>query len=233
MNPDPPTSPDSAVGPVTSAVVGMLGGVAAGKSTVARSLAEAGFRILDADQIAHRLYAEDKELRRGLSSEFGADVLTPTGVDRQALGRRVFDDPSARRRLEAMVHPAVHDRLLQDLRDAAAEGVRAVLDVPLLLESGWESHCDSLIFVETAEATREARALARGWADGDRMRREAVQTPLEEKRAAADFVWSGADTARSKTIRAEFLEHLAERLLAAKSQSTNADEPDDKRVGQP
>lgn len=171
----------------------MLGGIASGKSEVARAFAGEAGEVLDADRLAHEVLAEP-EVREWIARRFGAACVGGGGIDRAALAERVFADPAARTELEARVHPVVRERLRQRLAAARARGVpRIALDVPLLLENaaahGLDSECDALIFVDADARVREARALARrGWKPGELARREAAQLPLERKRARADFV---------------------------------------------
>jgi dephospho-CoA kinase len=169
----------------------LLGGIASGKSTVARLLAGERGLVIDADAIVSELYAEPG-VRRELSEQFGPRILDADGaLDRAALGRAVFGDAGARKRLEDWIHPRVRERILARLEDARASGVpRVVLDVPLLLENDAQHHlaglCRTLVFVDAPADAREARARAnRGWPSGEVSRREAAQMPLAEKRGRA------------------------------------------------
>jgi dephospho-CoA kinase len=173
-------------------VVAVLGGIASGKSQVARRLAGSNGLLIDADALAHEVLASDAvtELVR---ARFGASVLGPDGrPDRPALARVVFADEAARRELEGWIHPRVRDRMRAELERAAHFDV-AVLDVPLLLENdavhGLCAEVDLLVFVDAPPSAREERARAtRGWSAGEVQRREALQMPLAEKRARADVV---------------------------------------------
>ncbi len=171
-------------------VIGLLGGIASGKSRVAALLARRGARVLDADALAHAELARP-EVRARIAAELGPGAIGAGGeVDRAALARRVFADPSARRRLEAIVHPGVIAAIEREIRAAAERAGRrevVVLDVPLLAEAGIVGACDELVFVGASIETREARARARGWPQGEVARREASQRPLDEKRRAATF----------------------------------------------
>jgi len=184
-----PESPDR-----RTAVLGVLGGVASGKSLVARLLAGPGGRVLDADQIAREVLESPEGVAR-LRESFGEGVLDAEGrPDREALARRVFGRPAERARLEDWIHPEVRARIWAGLERARREGVgRVVLDVPLLLEkdreSGFAAACDILIFVDSDPIDRGRRAEAqRRWEPGEVERREADQLSLEEKRAQADCV---------------------------------------------
>jgi dephospho-CoA kinase len=171
-------------------VIGLLGGVAAGKSACARHLAGANGVVLDADSLAHAALAST-ELRAPLLARFGPAAFDADGApDRAALARAAFADPSARAALEAWIHPRVRDTIRARLAQARERGVpRVVLDVPLLLENdrehGLARICDLLVFVDAPEAAREARARGRAWPAGQREQRERAQLPLADKRARA------------------------------------------------
>jgi dephospho-CoA kinase len=164
-------------------VVGILGGVASGKSEVARLLEGLGARVLDADRLG-REALRDTVIRANLVDHFGESILGDDGeVDRARLADAAFGPPSRTEGLNRIVHPAVRDRLMEESR--AAPGP-VVLDASLLLEGGLLDACDLVVFVSASEAQREARARARGWPEGERARREASQAPLALKREKAD-----------------------------------------------
>jgi dephospho-CoA kinase len=178
-------------------VLGVLGGIASGKSRAARLLAGEAGLVISADEIAHEVL-RSPEVAARVRERFGDAVLGADGLpDRGALARLAFDPargPEARRALESWTHPRVRARILERLQEARAAGTpRVVLDVPLLLENddrhGLARTCDALIFVDAGLELREERARrSRGWELGEIARREAVQLPLAEKRARADFV---------------------------------------------
>lgn len=178
-------------------VFGVLGGVAAGKSTVAALLAGENGQILAADTIAREIL-ESPEGCQALLERYGPLALDEQGVpNRPALAARIFEEPLERSWLESWTHPRVRARILSDLDQARRAGVpRVVLDVPLLMENDPQHHlmaeCDHFVFVEVSDAERDRRAVAsRGWAPGEVARREAVQLPLDIKRSKADFVIAG------------------------------------------
>lgn len=195
----------------------VLGGIASGKSQVARGLAGATGLLIDADAIAHEVLASD-EVTRLVRARFGSAVLGADGrPERAALARVVFADEAARRELEGWIHPRVRDRMRAELERAAHFDV-AVLDVPLLLENdavhGLCALVDLLVFVDAPSAAREERArAARGWSAGEVARREAHQMPLEEKRARANVVIdnSGDQAALERAVAALRSEILAQR----------------------
>lgn len=166
-------------------VIGIVGGIASGKSTVAALFAEAGLETVDADAEAREVVA-DPAIRSALRARFGAAVVTgDAGLDRAALARLVFTDPAARTDLEAITHPAIRARILARIAAAHAAGRSVLLDAPLLLEGPLHERCDSIVFVEANRSTRRARALARGWTADEWQQRETSQLPLALKRASA------------------------------------------------
>lgn len=190
--PDPDPAPDSRAS--SPLVIGVLGGIASGKSAVAALLAGKRGVVLDADRIAAEIL-ESPEILERLRGEFGREVLQDDGrVDRGALGRAIFADSGAREKLEGWIHPRVRERISAGLREAGASGRSpVVLDVPLLVENdashGLARRCDFLVFVETPAEVRDRRAQERrGWPPGEVARRERVQLPLSEKRALARHV---------------------------------------------
>lgn len=186
-------APEPSVRESRTLLLGVLGGIASGKSEVARLLAGPDGRVLDADRLAHAAL-EEPEVRTWLERRFGPAVVAGERVDRAALAAAVFSDPAARRELEQQVHPRVRAALRAGVEAARAAGVpRVVLDVPLLLENdaehGLGTQCDALVFVDADAKVRDARAVVRrGWASGELERREALQLPLATKRDRADFV---------------------------------------------
>lgn len=174
-------------------IVGLCGGVASGKSTIARLFEEHGLERIDADAIARAVSAEPAVLQ-AIEARFGRAALDPAGtaLDRAALGRLVFADAAARRDLEAITHPRIRVRIEAALAAARASGRPVVLDVPLLFEGGLWERCDEIGFVDVPDAVRGARAAARGWDAGELARREAAQLPLAVKRSRSTFIISAA-----------------------------------------
>jgi len=179
-------------------VVGLTGGIGTGKSTVAAMLAELGAVVIDADAIVHELQAPGTPLVRAIAEALGPEVLDSDGaLDRKAVAERVFADPEARRRLNALVHPPVAAEMARRLEAARARGVPlAVLDIPLLLEgrekgSGTASAFpfDAVIVVYAPQEVQVERACARDGSRPEEVRaRLRAQMPIEEKRGLADFV---------------------------------------------
>ncbi len=185
---DPATGarPAPAFRPRTPVVIGILGGIAAGKSAVAGIFASHGLRHLDADQEA-RAVATEPTVQRALTAAFGPQVLADGDLDRRALAALVFRDATARTKLEAILHPRIRARILAQLAECRQRGDSVLLDAPLLLEGGLIAWCDHVVFVDASPAVRAARASARGWSPGELAQREAAQAPLAEKRARAGY----------------------------------------------
>jgi dephospho-CoA kinase len=162
-------------------VVGLVGKIGAGKSTVARAMADLGAEVIDADRIAHDVLAEP-EVAAAIAARYGGEVLDAAGaVRRPVLAGLVFGasraHDAALADLEAIVHFRVRRRIDERLAEitAAEAGGRpavAVLDVPLLMQAGWDSRCDRLVEVVCDEAERRRRVDRRGWPDPQRHARE-------------------------------------------------------------
>ena len=160
-------------------VIGLVGRIGAGKSTVARRFAELGATVIDADRIAHDVL-EEASVVAALRDRFGAGVLDPEGrIRRRVIAERVFGaGPESVRELgwlEDLVHPRVHRRIAAALEACRHAGVTvAVLDVPLLVQAGWADACSRIVMVECPDAIRLARLAARGWSDEEQAAREAA-----------------------------------------------------------
>jgi dephospho-CoA kinase len=170
-------------------ILGLTGSIAMGKSTTAAMLRRLGVPVCDSDAIVHRAMAKGGVAVASVRRAFKG-VAKDGAVDRAALGEVVFDDPKALRRLEAILHPLVFEAQTRFLKQAAARRERlAVLDVPLLFESGTDARCDAVIVVSAPRFLQAARALGRPGMDRNRLDSiMAHQMPDSEKRRRADFV---------------------------------------------
>jgi dephospho-CoA kinase len=171
--------------------LGLTGGIGAGKSTVARILAEEGCLVCDSDALA-REALNHPSIRAEILSWWGDRVRAPDGaIDRAKLGELVFSSPDERKRLESLVHPWI-ERHREQLFASPPPGTRAlVIDAPLLLEAGLGTVCHRVIFVDSPLELRLERVRAnRGWSAEELARREAAQWPLDQKRACAHHVVS-------------------------------------------
>ena len=166
-------------------IIGLTGGIASGKTTVARMLAELGAVIVDADQISREAVMPGSAALAALVEEFGSDILLPDGtLDRAQVARTVFCDPAARKRLEAILHPAIRQLADQKLTELRKVGTEVVLYVaPLLIEAGAVSRVDEIWVVHVDQATQISRLMARdGITEQEALQRIAAQMPMEEKR---------------------------------------------------
>ncbi|MFF0988543.1 dephospho-CoA kinase [Kocuria nitroreducens] len=169
--------------------IGLTGGIASGKSTVSRRLMELGATVIDADAIARALQEPGRPGLEGIVEEFGPSVLTPDGrLDRAALGARVFADPEARARLNAIIHPLVR---AEAERLAAAAGQDAVLveDIPLLVETGQDGRFDLVLTVQAPAEERVRRMVEdRGMTEADARARIAAQATDKDREAVSSSV---------------------------------------------
>lgn len=175
--------------------MGLTGGVASGKSTVAAILAELGAVVIDADQLAREVVAPGTDGLARVVAEFGPQVLTETGeLDRAALGAIVFADEAARRRLEAIIHPLVHARG-RELEAAAPPDALVVHDIPLLAESGRAESFDAVIVVDAPHEVQVDRMTSqRGWTPDDAQARIAAQATREQRLGVATHVIENTGT---------------------------------------
>ena len=180
-------------------VLGLTGSIAMGKTTTARLFAEAGAPVYDADAAVHRLYQGDA----APAIEAAFPGTTREGkVDRATLGQRVAGDAKALQFLESIVHPLVGQARERFLADAEAAGAKvAVLDIPLLFETGGENRVDAVVVASAPAEVQRARMLERGVPPGTLEALLARQMPDAEKRRRADFVVDtahGIDHAREQ-----------------------------------
>lgn len=192
--------------------VGLTGGVASGKSTVSAILAELGAVVIDADLLAREVVARDTPGLAAVVAEFGEALLSPDGeLDRPAMGRLVFADDAARRRLEAIVHPLVFERIVA-LEEAAGEHDVVVHDIPLLVESGRADTFDAVLVVDAPHEEQVARMVRdRGWTEDEARARIAAQATREERLGVATHVIDNTGTldelrARVERVHADLLE---------------------------
>jgi dephospho-CoA kinase len=181
-------------------VIGLTGSIGMGKSTTAKFFAEAGAPLHDADQTVHRLYSG--EAAPLIEAAFPG-VTDRNGVDRGKLGERVLGDAAALRRLEAIVHPLVRREEVRFLEAAEKAGATvAVLDIPLLFETGSDRRVDAVVVVTAPAEIQRARVFERpGMTDAKFEALLAKQMPDVEKRRQADFVVDtsqGFDSARAQ-----------------------------------
>ncbi|MEO6409448.1 MAG: dephospho-CoA kinase [Burkholderiaceae bacterium] len=169
--------------------IGLTGGIGSGKSTVARRLAAHGAAIFDTDAIAREVSGAGGDAIAPLREEFGAGFIDAQGaLDRAAMRTLAFSDPTARRRLEAILHPLIGAEV--ERRAGASRAAVQVFDVPLLVESRrWRARVDRVLVVDCTEATQIDRVVARsGWSAEAVRAVLAQQATREARRASADAV---------------------------------------------
>lgn len=177
-------------------LVGLTGGIATGKSTFAAALRALGAPVVDADALARQVVAPGAPALAEVARAFGPGVLQADGaLDRQALGALVFADPAARRRLEAITHPAIRQAMLAETARLAAAGHDlAFYDAPLLFEVGLDQAMALVVVVFAPPEAQLARLAARdGLSRAQAEARLAAQLPVAEKAARADVVVDNAD----------------------------------------
>lgn len=176
-------------------VIGLTGGIASGKSTVAAELRRLGLPVFDADEASRQAVAAGSEGLKLVQQTFGSEYLTSTGeLNREKVAALVFRDKEALKKLEAIIHKIVlseADCFLQDCRSQGCQA--AVLDVPLLIECGWHEKVDVVWLVAVSIEEQIKRAMLRsGMPEADVKRRIAAQMSLEEKKAYAGVVFDNS-----------------------------------------
>jgi len=180
-------------------VVGLTGGIATGKTTVADMLRRHGATIIDTDQLSREVTAPGAPAFDDIVQAFGPNLLTDHGtLDRKRLGSLVFADPDLRGRLERITHPRIRDELrrrLAELRSASHPPQVVIAVIPLLFETGAERDVDVTVAVVAPDAEQARRLMARdGLSRPDAEARVRAQMPVDEKRRRADFVIDASGT---------------------------------------
>ena len=179
-------------------IIGLAGGIGAGKSFVGSLFGEMGCAVIASDKLVAAAYTHPA-VKRQLGEWFGEVVFDERGqVDRRAVADSVFRDSAVRERLEKLIHPVVGQARLALMQSAAADPavVAYVWDSPLLFETKLNEACDAVVFVDAPLALRERRVSeSRRWPAGELSRREKLQMPLDNKRRGADHVVQNAGDA--------------------------------------
>lgn len=173
-------------------VIGIVGGIGSGKSTVARVFESLGCVVSDSDASVREILTQPS-VQRVLADWWGERVFASDGtIDRSRVAQIVFESEIERRKLEGLIHPLVHERRREQVlaaRQAGASGV--IIDAPLLFEAGVDSECDAIVFVDVPREIRLERVKStRGWDAQELDRREKAQMGLEQKRNRSDYVLS-------------------------------------------
>jgi len=188
-------------------VIGIVGGIGSGKSSVAKHLGETRkLLILDGDRVAHELL-KNTTVQQEIRSRFGDAVFNDSGVvDRPALGRLVFGSTpqhqSALEDLESILHPRIREEFQKHIQSAneLQEHEAIVLDAALLLEAGWQTLCTAVIFVDTPAEIRQRRVVEnRGWAKDELGRRESNQLSIHEKKKLSQFTIDNSGSLEAAT----------------------------------
>ena len=181
-------------------LIGIVGGIASGKSLVSSRLASLGAEVLDADRVGHEVLRE-LAVKEAIRARWGDGVFDCQGeIDRSEVARIVFaanpDGPRELAFLEELTHPRIGQRLREQIAKWSRDGrtAAAVLDAPVMFKSGWDKECDTIVFVDAPRAVRFARARQRGWTEADFESREGAQQTLEAKRLRADVVIDNSST---------------------------------------
>jgi dephospho-CoA kinase len=200
-------------------LVGLTGGIASGKSTVSRQLAELGCQVIDADVLAREVVAPGEPALAAIVDAFGPEVLQPDGtLDRARVAAAIFADPAMRKRLEAITHPAIRARRQAKLDELTARGFDGIVvqDAALLIEVGGHLDMDRLVVVYAGPVEQRERLMRRDGLHADEAKRRiASQMPLAEKAALAHYVIDNSDSpeetaAQVRAVHAALLaEHRA------------------------
>lgn len=191
--------------------VGLTGGIATGKSLVSKFFKELGAYIIDYDQVSREIVEPDQNAWKRIVEYFGDDILkSDRSIDREKLGKIVFDDPEKRKELEAITHPEIFievRRRVSDIKKADSDAL-IIQDIPLLFEAKLEKTVDKIIVVRTSAAIQKKRLMDRdGFSESDAEKRLKAQMPLDEKVKLADFVISndGTVSETKKAVKDLFL----------------------------
>lgn len=192
----------------TPRIIGLTGSIGMGKSTVAAMFEDLGVPVFDADAQVRAMQGPDGELLPAIEAAFPGST-GPMGVDRDALGAKVFSDKQALSRLEAIVHPAVAQKRAEFLSDHASAPM-VVFDIPLLFENGGDQGVDSVVVVSAPADIQRERVLARSGMTPEKFAHIlGLQVPDEEKRARADHVIDTSTTMdETRAAVAALVDHL-------------------------
>ena len=186
-------------------VIGIAGGIGAGKSAVAKAFADVGCMVVDYDALAAEALHRP-EIRDTLVQWWGNRIVDSSGeIDKREVARIVFEDDNERRRLENLIHPLIRRSRSEMMAEAQRRDPPApavIVDAPLLYEAGLDRECDAVVFVDAPESVRQDRVRrTRGWDPAELARREASQWPLDRKRALSRFIVENRGELTDLTVR--------------------------------
>ncbi|QDG54214.1 dephospho-CoA kinase [Persicimonas caeni] len=211
----------------TFVIVGLTGGIASGKSTVANMMAELGARIIDADVIARKIVEPGEPAWEDIREAFGDEVLRDDDtLDREALGKVVFGDREARKKLESITHPRIGQRMMERAQQIRSEGHHWVIyDAALIVENGIHEWLDSLIVVAADRDVQIKRVMERdNMSHDEAVQRLDAQMPLEEKIAVADYVIDNNGTLQQTREQVEQIYQQIEEGVRTRGTAKPADE---------
>ena len=202
--------------PATSKVIGLTGGIGTGKTEVSKILEGLGAAVINADLLGHKAYRAGTDGWRQVVETFGEEVLAEDGeVDRRRLGQRVFSEPSAMEKLEAIVHPKIREMASQKIDQLRRENAGTIVfEAALLIEAGWDSLVDEVWVTYAPESEVVARLRqSKGLSEGEVRKRIGAQLPLEERAKHGQVVIdnSGTPEALRNTVEAIWNERLKEK----------------------
>lgn len=190
-------------------VLGLVGGIGAGKSVVAKAFQELGGALIAGDPLGHEALVQPDIATRIREVWGERDIYDPDGqLNRKKLGRIVFASPVERTRLEFLVHPYIERRMREEIEKAQADPTVSfiVVDAAIMLEAGWNKVCDWLVYVDAPRPVRLERVRQqRGWTDADLTTREAVQMPPAKKKSLADAVVDNGGTVEATQSQVQTL----------------------------
>jgi len=200
-------------------VIGIAGGIGAGKSLTGEKFAELGCAVVSGDEIGHELL-RDADVAAEVVRQWGDGVLDADGqIDRSALGRIVFDAPGEMAKLTGILHPRIRSQMAEQIAAAQANAaaVAVVVDAAVLFEAGWDDLCDCVVFVDAPRAARLARvAEVKGWDQTALGKRERLQIELDKKRRMCDYI---IDNHASDSHLCETIRQLLDRIVSTKDRS--------------
>ena len=172
-------------------ILGLTGGIATGKSTVSRYFSDKGYAVVDADVVARRVVEPGTEGLANIVAHFGTEIIQKDGtLNREKLGAMIFSDAEKRETLNNLLSAQIRRTIMADTETRVnANQPLIVLDIPLLYEAGYETHCDAVMVVYTTEAVQLERLMARNnLTEEEALNRIASQEPIETKKDRADIV---------------------------------------------
>lgn len=172
-------------------ILGLTGGIATGKSTVSRYFSDKGYAVVDADVVARRVVEPGTEGLANIVAHFGTEIIQKDGtLNREKLGAMIFSDAEKRETLNNLLSAQIRRTIMADTETLVnANEPLIVLDIPLLYEAGYETHCDAVMVVYTTEAVQLERLMARNnLTEEEALNRIASQEPIETKKDRADIV---------------------------------------------